>query len=229
MNDILSLQLPKTVVGMGSVSSIGNVAKEFGASNVLIITDEGVVNAGLVEKVNASLEKAGLTVGVFDGCKADAPSETIHRCSEQARNGNFELLIGIGGGSVLDTAKAVSLVAPSAQNVQDFIGPEKEVGEVLPKILVPTTAGTGSEWTAVAVITDETDGKKKLIGRASYVRAEAAVIDPQLTMDLPQKVTAETGFDALSHAIEAYVSFERRIQAHQLVRIGRYRQDLAIF
>ena len=111
----------------------------------------------------------------------------------------------------MDTAKAVSLAAPSGKEVQTFIGPEKDTGQVIPKILVPTTAGTGSEWTAVAVITDQTDGKKKLIGRAPYVRADAALIDPELTLGLPQRVSAETGVDALAHAIEAYVSCKATI------------------
>lgn len=211
MTDILSLQFPRTIIGLGSVYHIGDIAKDFGGTNVFIITDPGVVKAGLIDKIKSPLQKAGLRIGIFDGCKPDAPTDTIHECSEKVREGNYNLLIGVGGGSVMDTTKVVSLVSPSGKKAQDFIGPEKDVDKVLPKILVPTTAGTGSEWTAVAVITDETDGKKKLIGRAPYVRAEAAIVDPELTLGLPQRVTADTGMDALTHAIEAYVSCKATI------------------
>ena len=206
MNNILSLVLPRTIIGLGSSVSVGSVAKDLGATKVFIITDAGVVKGGLLEKIKSSLEGAGFKIGIFDGCQPNAPSNIIHECSEKVREGNYDMLVGVGGGSVMDTTKAVSIVVATGKKIQDFIGGDKGVKKVLPKILIPTTAGTGSEWTIVAIITDESDGKKKPVGRAPYVRADAVIVDPELTLGLPQRGTAETGIDALSHAIEAYVS-----------------------
>jgi alcohol dehydrogenase len=212
MVDILSLQFPNTLIGTGSVSAIAGLAKKSGVQKVLIITDQGIVQTGIIDKIKSSLADTGIEIGVYDNCLPDAPSNVIEHCAQKVVEGNYGLLVGVGGGSVLDTTKVVSLVASTGKKVQDFIGLEEiEADRVIPKILIPTTAGTGSEWTAVAVVTDKTDGKKKRVGRAPCLMADTAIIDPELTLGLPQKITADTGFDVLAHAIEAYVSTKATI------------------
>ncbi len=205
MQRIFSIYIPRTNIGLGSANSVGDLAKEFGATNVLIISDAGVVAAGLVNRIQSSLEKAGCKFGLFDGCEPNAPVDVIEQCSQIVADGGFDLLIGIGGGSVMDTTKIVSAVAFSRKKVQDFFPPAVVEGKTLTKLLIPTTSGTGSEWSRVALAFDKVDGRKKLV-RGQSLFADAAIVDPELTMGLPQKVTAETGMDALTHAIEAYVS-----------------------
>ncbi len=198
------LRVPVTVIGTDSSKNIGDIATELGATNALIITDSNLAKAGLLNNVESSLEKVGCKFDTFDGCMPGAPSGIVEKCSQVAKKGDYDLLIGVGGGSVLDTVKAVSVMVANDMSFHDFVS-GKVIDKVLPKVLIPTTAGTGSEWSRTGVYHDDEDGEEKLVFDR-HLFANAAIVDPELTLGLPQRVTADTGMDALTHAIESYIS-----------------------
>jgi len=203
----ITLQLPKIFIGHGAVeNNIGVIVKSLGAKRVLIVTDKGVVQAGLVDKVTQPLEKEKVEFGIFDGCEPDAPIATIKSCAKFAKGGGYDLFISIGGGSTIDTGKIASVLA-TAENIdkedpnQYFVRGVSRPG--LRRIHIPTTAGTGAELTRALMVTDE-DNHKRVIFMGDYGRPEAAIIDPLMTLNLPQRITADGGIDALTHAIEGY-------------------------
>ena len=201
----IAFKVPYTVMGPGAAGNIGDIARDLGATKALIVTDAGVVQAGLLDKIKPSLDKAGFKYDVFDRVEPNAQSRAIEECIQQAAAGGYDLLIGVGGGSTMDTTKVTSLAAPNGLKVQDLLPPGKPIKKTLLKILVPTTAGTGSEWSCLLTFTDETDGLKKVL-RYNQFWSDATIIDPEMTLNLPQNVTAETGMDVLAHSIEGYVS-----------------------
>ena len=209
MPDIITFHIPRTIVGLGSTDRIADIVKELGATKVIIITDANLLKAGLIDKVEKSLDKVGCKYGIFDECQPDSPIDVVEKCSQVVREGGYDLLIGIGGGSVIDTTKIVSIIAPSNTDIHNLVGHGKVAKAVLPKILIPTTAGTGSEWSDVAIFTD-TDGEKRALHN-NQVWANIAVIDPEMTLNLPPKITADSGMDALTHAIEAYINRKANI------------------
>ena len=209
-----SIHVPFTIAGMGRRNEIGDLVKELGATNVIIVTDANLVKAGLIDNIKSALKKAGYKFDIFDGCIPHAPSSAVERCSEVVRNGDYDLLIGVGGGSVIDTVKAASVMAPNNITFQDFIA-DKPVKKVLAKILIPTTAGTGSEWSRTGVYYDEAEGKERLVIRTPLF-ANAVILDPELTLNLPRRVTADSAMDALTHAIEAYTVSTTNIIADTL-------------
>ena len=148
-------------------------------------------------------------VQCLTGVGLQITGQCVEKCIKVARSGDYGLLIGVGGGSTMDTTKAVRAVAPDDMTPQEFFGGQ-EVSKVLPMILAPTTAGTGSEWDEGAVITDEPIGQKRWIIK-DYFLADAVVLDAELTLSLPKRVTADTGMDALAHAVESYISPEANI------------------
>jgi len=199
------IKIPYTLVGPGSVSKLSELIVEFDAHNTLIITDHGVKEAGLIKKITAVLKNTECKYSIFDGCEPNAPSGTIDKCTQQAVNEQPNILIAVGGGSVIDTAKVVSITAANNIKLSDIIGKPNLPQKVLPKIIIPTTAGTGSEWSRLALLSDEGDGKKKAL-RGMKLFPDAVIVDPELTLGMPPKVTADTGVDALTHGIEAYTS-----------------------
>jgi alcohol dehydrogenase len=199
------IKIPYTLVGPGSVSKLVELVKDFDAHNALIITDKGIKEAGQVKKVSAVLKNTNCKYSVFDGCEPNAPSGTIDKCSQQAVNDQPDVLIAVGGGSVIDTTKIISVTAANNIKVTDLIGKPNLPPKILPKIMIPTTAGTGSEWSRIALFSDDADGQKKAI-RGLKLFPNAVIVDPELTLGLPPKVTADTGIDAWTHGIEAYTS-----------------------
>jgi len=195
----------KIIIGEGSASEIGKEARALGGRKVLIVTDQGVVRSGILDSVLESLRKEKLKTKVFDEVEPEPPARIVDKCAEVVRKEKFNLVIGVGGGSSLDVAKGVSILATNKGVVLDYVGVDTVPKPGLPKILVPTTAGTGSEVTRVFVITDEQENTKKVV-YTNFNIANVAILDPLLTLSLPQSVTADTGVDALVHAIEAYVS-----------------------
>lgn len=205
-------RVPDTLIGTGAVRSLGALARKSAARRVLIVTDRGVVQAGLVDGVKQSLEEAGIESGIFDGCEANAPVRAIISCAKFAREGGYDLMVSVGGGSTMDTAKVAATLATARDIDKEEVGkyvPTNVPRRGLPKIHIPTTAGTGSEVSIAAVVTD-IDGCKKAI-LSEYFFPEVAIVDPLMTLNLPARITADGGIDTLSHAIEAYISSKANV------------------
>ena len=174
------------------------------ARRVLIVTDPGFLRTGLLEPACTSLEQAGLTVSIFSDVVADPPEHIVNTAVDAARAGGFDLVIGFGGGSSMDVAKLVAVLAGSQQALSQIYGIGNVKGQRLPLVQVPTTAGTGSEVTNIAIVTTGETTKMGVVSPQLY--ADLAVLDATLTLGLPPLVTAATGIDAMVHAIEAYTS-----------------------
>jgi len=191
--------------------SLNELAIEIPRSEVpLIVTDKGISNAGILKKVGDVLEKASIPYHLYDGIEPDPSIEIIEKAAAIYRQKGCTSVIGLGGGSSIDTAKAVSLIVTQQGTLREF-GAGKVIGApVAPIYAIPTTAGTGSEVTNVAVITDK-ENKVKLVMRGTQLIPKVSVLDPELLFSIPSKVAAETGVDALTHAIESYVSVKSNL------------------
>jgi len=207
INDTLfTYEMPTRIVyGPGAVSRSGEEVISLGAKTILITTDSGVKKAGLLEPVVKSLEEAGVKVVIYDKVVADSGVGIVDEATRVAKENNCELILGIGGGSSMDTAKAVALMVNNPGNILDYEGLDKFSNDPLPIVAIPTTAGTGSEVTVWAVISDKENHIKTGIGSMKMM-PRVAICDPELTLSLPPRVTAATGMDALTHAIESYVN-----------------------
>lgn len=195
----------KITLGIGAARGVGTEAKALGAQKALIITDAGVVKAGLIDGIHEALESEKLEVGIFDTVVPEPPSRIIDESAQVAREQGYDIIIGVGGGSALDAAKGASLMASNRGTVLDYAGIDLVPHGGLPKILLPTTGGTGSEVTRVFVMTDEANNTKKVV-YSTFNLADVAIVDPLLSVSMPPHVTADTGIDALVHAIETSVS-----------------------
>jgi len=196
---------PTAHFGLGSVAKVGDLALRAGATSALIVTDPFLASSPLLEKVRSSLLRSGLSVSVFGGVTPNPTTACVDEGSDVASQAGCDILIALGGGSAMDTAKGVSLgaVNPERGTALDYATAFKHDG--LPIIAIPTTAGTGSEVNAFGVITDEKTHRRFYVGHSSAL-AQAAILDPELTVGLPPKATAATGMDALVHATESYLS-----------------------
>lgn len=199
------IRIPYTLFGNGEVGNTGKVAKELGAKKALLVTDQGIVQSGLLDKVKQPLESEGIETAIFADVLPDNRIEIVEKTARAALENGCDIIIGVGGGSVMDNAKLASILVTaqdiSKEDVSQWLGTNKVPRRGMPKILIPTTAGTGAEWTQPAAITLE---GRKMAMRSAYLLPEAAIVDPLLTLNLPQKITADTGMDALSHAVESY-------------------------
>jgi len=216
----------RVLFGIGASREIGKEAKALGGTKVLIVTDSGVVNSGLVASLRTNLEEAGMKGFLFDRVEPEPSASLVDESAQLAKENGVDVVIGVGGGSSLDIAKGASLLASNPGNVLDYCGLDLIPKRGLPKILVPTTAGTGSEVTRVFVLTDKRDNMKKVVF-SNYAIPELALVDPMLTISMPSKVTADTGMDALVHAIETYVSmnatpFSDLLASKAIELIARY-------
>jgi len=200
------LQFSKKVLfGFGAAEMVGIEAKELGGKHGLIVTDKIIEKLGYVDKVKKLLQKKGIEVDVFNETKPEPSLEMAERMAEVARAGGYDLVIGLGGGSVLDIAKVASMAVTNPGNVKSFIDSDLVLKPCVPKILIPTTAGTGSEVSKVIVLSLIEEERKATI-TSPYNFADVAIVDPLMSSSMPPKLTASTGLDALSHAIEAYMS-----------------------
>lgn len=190
----------------GSAARLGELCRERGAQRVLIVTDPGITRLSMLDGVLPGFAAAGVAVEVFDQVLADPPEGVVLEAADQARRMAAQLVIGFGGGSSMDVAKLVALLAhPQAtQGLKDVFGVGNARGPRLPLIQVPTTAGTGSEVTPIAIVTIGETTKMGVV--SPYLLPDLAVLDADLTLGLPPAVTAATGIDAMVHAIEAYTS-----------------------
>lgn len=193
----------KILFGAGRLAQLGPEAQALASERVLLVTDPGVATAGLADKALASLSRVGLKVSVWAKVSADPGDESCCEAAAVAVSSSAQAIIGLGGGSALDTAKAVAALVTNGGRVKDWEDPRRLEKDPIPVIAVPTTAGTGSEVTWVAVITDDAR-HYKMTFLDQRLAPKVAVLDPELTLSLPPRVTAATGMDALIHAIEAY-------------------------
>ena len=185
------------------------VAERFpGIKRVLIVTDPGFLRTGLVETPRVSLERQGMQVLIYSDVMADPPEAVVQAAAEFARKHGSELVIGLGGGSSMDVAKLVAVLAGSEQPLAEMYGIGKVSGKRLPLVQIPTTAGTGSEVTNIAIVTTGETTKMGVVSPQLY--ADLALLDANLTLGLPPIVTAATGIDAMVHAIEAYTSRHKK-------------------
>ena len=199
---------PNVLFEAGATKKVAGLVAEFGAERVLLVTDKGVRNAGLTAGAEDSLKAAGRDLLVFEDVVADPPSRVVESAVAVARAEGVDLVLSIGGGSALDTAKLVAYLAKSGDALDAIYGVGLAKGQRLPLFLLPTTAGTGSEVTPIAIVTTPTTEKKGVV--SPRLLPDWAILDPELTLGLPAPVTAATGIDAMVHAIEAYTSRHKK-------------------
>ena len=183
---------------------LGKLAKQYHATSAIIVTDAGITQLGYVDIAQQSLKEAGVNVVVFDSVVADPPIEIVNDAIKIARDNSCDLIIGLGGGSSIDTAKIVALHSNEFESVNDILDKDVSGFHKLPLFAIPTTAGTGAEATFVSVITAK-DGSKKAI-YTPKILPDVAILDATLTLKLPRHITAATALDAMVHCIEAYTS-----------------------
>lgn len=196
---------PRIVMGPGSIKSLGDEIKNRGIKKVLIVTDKGVIGAGLAKPVEESLKAAKISYAVFDGVEPDPRYEIVADCVAMAKKERTKLLVGLGGGSPIDIAKTTAIMLTNEGPIGKYFGVNLVPRPGIPTVMVPTTAGTGSEVTPIAILSDEGEKLKKGVV-SPHLYPAAGFLDPELTLKLPPPVTAATGMDALIHAIEAYTS-----------------------
>ncbi len=196
--------VPRIVFGVGSIEGLGRELKRIGANRVAIITDAGIVGAGIDRQVLEAVEREGLQAAVFDGVEPDPRIDIANKAADFVREHGADAVVGLGGGSSMDIAKAAAVVCTNPDSIENYKGVNLVPNPGLPTVLIPTTAGTGSEVTSIAVLSD-TANKVKVGVVSDHMFARCALLDPALTVKLPPRVTASTGLDALIHAIESYV------------------------
>jgi len=201
---------PRTrlIFGADTIERVGELARDLGGKHVLLVTDKGLAAAGHPARAIGFLEAAGLHVTAFDDVHENPTTTDVARCVEVARRAGIDLMIGLGGGSSMDTAKGTNFILTNGGEMKDYWGVGKATKPMLPLIAIPTTAGTGSECQSFALISDEVTHQKMACGDAKAAAA-VAILDPLLTVSQPWRVTACTGIDALAHAVETAVTKKR--------------------
>ena len=191
--------------GPGILKTLPARVQSYGARKAFVVTDPGLRAAGILDEVVSLLQANGVQVDICDRVKPDSGSRLIDATTAELKQSGAGVVIGIGGGSSLDTAKAVAALTTNPGSCLDYVGLHKVRNQPLPVIAIPTTAGTGSEVTLWSVFTDETKGLKVAIG-GFLLYPSVALCDPELTINLPAQLTASTGMDALAHAVECYTN-----------------------
>ncbi len=223
---IISLRSPRLILaGLGASERLGQEASGIGAKRVLLVTDQGVVESGVAEKIHGQLKREGMEVEIFKEVLPDPDIENAEACIEVAKKGRFELIIGLGGGSPMDIASITSVMLKNPGTIYDYFGINLVKNPGVPTILIPTTAGTGAEVTPNAILTDKKEKLKKAIV-SPHILPRISIVDPLLTISMPPSVTSSSGIDALTHAIESYTSNNATILTdlfakEAIVMIGR--------
>lgn len=231
--------LSRLVVGAGSLSRLGELARELGGTRVLLVTDPGLAAVGHPQRALASLHDARLEAVVFDAVEENPTTRHVEAGLTVARARKINLLVAVGGGSAMDVAKGVNFLFTNGGEMADYRGFGKATKPMLPSIGVPTTSGTGSEAQSFALVADERSHMKMACGdrKAAF---RVAILDPELTASQPQAVAAVTGIDALAHALESYVCTRRnplsqmyareawRLLAGNFERVLRHPADLEV-
>ena len=199
----------RVVFGENTLDQLGDLTKGLGGERVLVITDPGIVRAGILEKALDALKRAHLDAFVFDGVEENPTSGHVADGVRFAKDrGGIDLLIGLGGGSAMDCAKGINFILTNGGRMEDYWGVDKATKPMLPSIGIPTTAGTGSEAQSFALIA-QADTHQKMACGDKKAQFRTVILDPVLTTTTPTGVTAATGIDAISHALESYVSTRR--------------------
>ncbi len=211
--------------GVGITDRIGKEIKKKGGRKILVVVDPGFGKTPSFRKIPHALEKEGLPFVLFDGVEPEPPTEIADQSGEIARKEKCDFVLGIGGGSAMDTAKAAAILATNGGKAKDYLGLDRVPKPGLPKGMIPTTAGTGSEVTFTAVFINKQEKKKGGIN-SPYLYPDLSFLDPELTVGLPPAVTAYTGMDALAHGVESYLSkaaspVSEIISLEAIRRIGR--------
>jgi len=196
---------PSSIIfGTGKLDTLGQAALSLKTRRVLLVSDQGMMATGIIDRATKLLVDAGIEVALFADVLADPPEHIIFSAVDRAVGHGADCIIGLGGGSSLDVAKLAAILAPGRETLAGIYGVNKAKGPRLPLILVPTTAGTGSEATMVSIVT--TGASEKMGVVSPVILPDIALLDPALTLGLPPHITAATGIDAMVHAIEAYTS-----------------------
>ena len=198
--------LPVNVVfGCGKVKEVGELAKPYGKKALIVTGKSSAKKSGLYDKVKDGLEAAGIESALFDKVSQNPLTTTAIEGAEFAKETGADVVVAIGGGSIMDCAKSIAFLAVNDGDINDYIFNKKKSDKALPLILIPTTCGTGSEGNGFAVLTNPENGDKKSL-RCNAIIAKASIVDPECMMTMPKKVLASVGFDALCHSMEAYTS-----------------------
>ena len=205
--------------GVNESHHIGNHVKYFDSSKVLIVTDNGILEAGHIDSVVNSLNNSEINYEIYTNVKENPSTDDVDECVDFAKNKSIDLIIGLGGGSSLDTAKGVNFILTNGGTMHDYRGVGKATREMLPFIAIPTTAGTGSECQSFAIISDSTSHEKMACGDLKAA-ARIAILDPALTTSQPRHISAQTGIDAISHAVETLVTKKRTDDSIQYSRLA---------
>ena len=200
------ISLPRVAkIGAKAVEETGNVVAQLGFARPVLVTDKFMTSTGVAHRIIDRLTAAGLTPTMFDGVVPDPTTDSLDEGVKVIIEHGADAVIGLGGGSPMDSAKALAVLAPNEGRMREFKAPRSYAGPALPIIAIPTTAGSGSEATQFTVITDSDSNEKMLCPGLSFLPV-AVIVDFELTISMPARLTADTGVDALTHAIEAYVS-----------------------
>jgi alcohol dehydrogenase class IV len=218
VDSVWDFRITRCKFGIGAVREIGYDMRGLGGLRTLIVTDKGVIAAGLVDEVRLHLEEQGIEVEVWDGVETEPSARSMDEGVQWAKDREFDSFVSVGGGSSIDTAKVINLILCHGGKVLDYVAPPIGLGKQIPSplkphIAVPTTAGTGAETSPSCIISLPESKIKEGISH-EFCRPDMAIIDPLLHTSMPPKVTADSGMDALAHAIESYVTrrFDRKLK-----------------
>ena len=197
--------VPRISFGCGIIQNMGNEIQNLGGTKVLLVCDSALTQIGLTERIQTIIEGSGISTVVFDNTEPEPSVDTADACTHAGRKKNCDFVVGVGGGSTMDTAKAAGVLLTNEGPAENYQGQNLITKPGVKTIMVPTTAGTGSEVTGVAVLIHR-QKQLKLGINTPYVIPSLALLDPELTVTLPPAVTASTGMDAMTHAVESYIS-----------------------
>ena len=195
----------RVVIGSGSSAQVGEECQKLGVEKGLIVTDQVMVKLGILEGIKKALEQNKVQFAIYDGVATEPTTDYVEEGLRIYKKNKCDFVLAVGGGSPIDTAKAISIMVTNSGSLQNYMGLGKVPKKGAPVVAIPTTAGTGSEVTVFTIITNTKTDVKMLIG-SPFAMPEVAIVDPLLTISCPRGLTAAVGIDALTHAIEAYVS-----------------------
>ncbi len=195
----------RILFGQGQLSQVGNQASRLGKKALLVTGRTSMSKAGITDQVRNYLKERKVGVVLFDKVEPNPSAETANKGAQLAKKENCDIIIGLGGGSTIDAAKAIAVIVSHGGNAKDYFRPREVPGPILPVVAIPSTAGTGSEVTRYAVLTDKTTNRKEAI-QSEFIIPKISLVDPKIMVSQSSYLTSSTGMDALTHAIEAYTS-----------------------